>query len=77
MGITQGVQVDIATRSECSQNWDQVFVECDTTGFCQDQRISNREMTERWAKRADGETQELIFLKCKQKEISKADTLYP
>lgn len=40
MGITQGVQVDIATRPECSQNWEQVFVECDTTGLWQDQRIS-------------------------------------
>ncbi|KAF5893552.1 Crotonobetainyl-CoA reductase [Clarias magur] len=40
MGITQPAEVDIETRPECSQNWEQVFVECDTTGFWQERGIS-------------------------------------
>lgn len=73
MGITQPAEVDIETRPECSQNWEQVFVECDTTEFWQERGISKDRDRQ---KGADGETQAFDFLKCNQAEISEADALY-
>lgn len=73
MTITQRAQVDIATRPECSQNWDQVFVECDTTGFWQARGISkdrDGQKKSRWW------NTRIWFLKCNQAEVSEADASY-